>query len=131
MREFSRASFFLRRVRSAWAAWHESFLLQIQTPQTVADLGGHLQHPNAFYHHQFAGQCCSLRGAVALVVGHAAVLTVFIPAEAAVGNTLRSQLLEAAKQGVVLWDLEDTSAHLDFDQLVEGPQQRSRGCHVK
>src|SRR5256885_488766 len=129
MREFSRASFFC--VHWRWPRWHGSFLLQIQTPQTVSDLGGHLQYPNAFHHHQFAGQGGSLRGAFALVVCHTAVLAVFIPAEAAIGNTLRSQLLEAAKQGVVLWNLEDTAAHLNFDKLVEGTQQRSRGCHAE
>ena len=72
---------------------------------------------------------CSVAGAGG--DGSADDRSAFIPAEAAIGNTLRSQVLEAAKQGVVLWNLEDTAAHLNFDKLVEGPQQRSRSCHAE
>ena len=46
----------------------------------------------------------------------AAILAVLIPAEAAVGNSFRADVLKAAKNRVLLGNLKRLAHNFDFDQ---------------
>jgi hypothetical protein len=52
----------------------------------------------------------------------AAVLTVLIPAKAAIGDGFRTDVLKAAKNRILLGDLESFPHNLDFDQTFVRPK---------
>ena len=59
---------------------------------------------------------------------HAAILAVLIPAETSVRDGLRADVLEAAKNGVLLGNLEGFAQDLDFDEAFVGAKNLSAAC---
>ena len=64
-------------------------------PQAVADLGAHLFNAHALGNHQLAGDRGPLLSPLTHVVSDATILSVFVPAETAVGDRLVHQILQA------------------------------------
>jgi hypothetical protein len=80
------------------------------------ELGRNLGDFHAWNHQEFAGQ----HGARAIVVGELAddlaVLALLIPAETAVGDGLRADVLEGAKEAVLLGNVKGAAEHGDGNE---------------
>src|SRR4051812_14677111 len=63
------------------------------------------------------------------VVLDAAVLALFVPAEASVGDVLLRHVLQRAQHHVVVGHLDLAALHRDLDQLVVGAEQRAWCAH--
>ena len=88
-------------------------VFQVQTAETVLDLVGESEYSHPFLHHDLAGKAHPLFASLSQVELNAAILAVFVPAEAPVGNVFRGEELHTPQQGVVLGNLERAS--VDFD----------------
>jgi hypothetical protein len=86
--------------------------------QTQSKFGTQLGDLHAGHHQKLATQ--HFAGLIVVrQFGHdAAILTILIPAETSVGNGLRADVLKAAKNGVLLGNLERFAHDLDFDQAL-------------
>jgi hypothetical protein len=80
---------------------------------------------HAWAHQEFAAQ--EFMGAVFIgeFSNDAAILAVLIPAETPVWNGLRTDVLEAAKNRVLLWNLKSFPHDLNFDQPFVGSKNLS------
>src|SRR5205823_15051178 len=67
-----------------------------------------------------------LLGAIAGVVGHAAILALLVPAEAAVGDVFRRQELKATQQHIVLGNFQFLAQNRDLNQPLIGTKKRAR-----
>jgi len=81
-------------------------VLQLQRPQTVFNFSAQFRDTHAVLWLQFAGQRRSGLCPLALIETDTAILAILIPAEAPVGDLLRSQILKAAQQMVIFWYLK-------------------------
>jgi hypothetical protein len=102
---------------------------QLQLPQTITDFVRHLGHAHPLLHHEFAGKSGALRRSRTQVKTDAAILALFIPAETAVRDILRREVLHAAEKHVPFRDFKLFIAELDLDELVERAEQRPRTVH--
>ena len=83
--------------------------------QAEADLLANFPDAHAFGDQQFAGQGGPFLSPFTHVVGHATVLTILIPAETAVRDWFRGEVLETTKQRIVLGNLDFSAEKFDGD----------------
>lgn len=77
------------------------------------------------FDHEFATEGLVLRGAGAEIVGDAAILALFVPAEASHGDVFGGEELHAAEEHVVLGNFEFSALDLYFDELCVGSEERA------
>jgi hypothetical protein len=89
--------------------------------QFGADLGNF--HPCAYQ--ELAAQEIVRAVFIGELSDHAAILAILIPAETAVRDGFRADVLKAAKNRVLFRDLESFSQDLNFDQTFVGAKNLS------
>jgi len=81
-------------------------VLQFQRPQAVLNFSAHFVNPYSVLWFQLAGKPGTRFRSLSLIETDAAILTVLIPAESSIGNLLRSQVLKAPQQMIILRHLK-------------------------
>jgi len=94
--------------------------------QAILQLGADLGNFHARAHHKLAAQEFVRAVFIGEFCDHAAILAILIPAEAPVGDGFRADVLKAAKNGVLLRNLERFSQDCDFDQPFVWPKNLRR-----
>jgi hypothetical protein len=102
---------------------------EFQAAQTIADFGSDFFYAHAFLRHQPAGEGSASRCILSQIKRHPAVLAIFIPAEASIGNVFRRKVLQAAQQKIVLRNFQFPAHDSDFYEALKWVEECSRGSH--
>ncbi len=103
---------------------------EFQVAQAVFDFARHFDNSHSILNHQLARERLAHGSSLACVVADTAVLTVFIPAKAPVRNGFRREKLKAAKERVVIGDLELLSDDGYLNQLFVRMEQWAGRAHA-
>jgi hypothetical protein len=118
---------FRGQLRKDAACWDENAYLLFQLAlQAILQLGADLGNFHARADHELAAQEFVRAVFIGEFCDHAAILAVLIPAEAAIGNSFRANVLKTAKNRILLGNLKGFSQDRDFDQAFVGPKNLRR-----
>jgi hypothetical protein len=92
-------------------------------PQAKPQLRAQLSDGHAIGDQELAAQHLARLVVIGQLAVDATVLAILIPAEAAVRNRFRAEVLEAAQERILLRNFEGLAEDGDFNQALEGPER--------